>query len=67
MIKNELNFEEFASGVDDARADISGGWLPENVTINYLVNELRVAVGATDAYLAGYISVVFNPQNRGVI
>lgn len=69
MIKNELNFELFESGVDDALSDLSGGWVPSGgpteksaVTLNYLVNELRVGVGATDAYIAGYLSVIFNPQ-----
>ena len=62
MIKNELNFEEFASGVDDARSDVSGGWLPENFSIDFLVSELRAGVGATDAYLAGYLSVVYGEK-----
>lgn len=67
MINGELNFESFESGVDDAVADIRGGWLPTNgpseapapLSLDYIVNELRVAVGCTDEYLAGYLSVVF--------
>lgn len=71
MIKNELNFELFESGVDDALSDLSGGWVPSggpteksSVTLNYLVNELRVGVGATDAYIAGYLSVIFGPSGK---
>ena len=60
MIDNELNFELFESGVEDAEADIRGGWLPAGSTLDYIVNELRVGVGATDAYIAGYLSKVFS-------
>lgn len=67
MIKNELNFESFESGCDDARSDLAlgpimaGGPTEKSVpaTLDFLVNELRVAVGATDSYIAGYLSVVF--------
>ena len=67
MLKNELNFESFESGVDDARSDLAlgpimaGGPTEKSVpaTLDFLVNELRVAVGATDSYIAGYLSVVF--------
>ena len=67
MLKNELNFESFESGVDDARSDLAlgpimaGGPTEKSVpaTLDFLVNELRVAVGCSDAYLAGYLSVVF--------
>lgn len=59
MIDNELNFELFESGVDDAKTDIAGKWLPEGSTLDYIVNELRVGVGASDEYIAGYLSAVF--------
>jgi hypothetical protein len=51
-------FVSFEVGVDDAKSDMSGGWLP-TASLDYIVNELRVGVGATDAYIAGYLSVVF--------
>ena len=62
MIENKLNYELFESGADDARSDISGGWLPEPFTLDFIVNELRIGVGATDAYLAGYLSVVYGSK-----
>ena len=69
MIENELNFELFESGVVDAENDLAGGWVPAggptetgSVTLDYLVNELRVGVGASDAYIAGYLSVIFGEK-----
>jgi len=59
--KKENNASEDVSvdvGIDDAKSDMSGGWLP-TASLDYIVNELRVGVGATDAYIAGYLSVVF--------
>jgi hypothetical protein len=58
---------DFKNGVADAESDIRGGWLPmggptEKPTfpsLDYIVNELRVGVGASDAYIAGYVSVVY--------
>lgn len=72
MKNGELNYELFESGVDDAVSDISGGFLPVGgptekptfPTLDYLVNELRVGVGATDSYIAGYLSVVFGPYEK---
>jgi len=62
-------FSTFSAGVADALSDLAGGWVPSGgptetgaITLSYLVNELRVGVGATDAYIAGYVSVIFNPQ-----
>ena len=59
-------YSTFSAGVTDATADLAGGWVPSGgpteksaVTLNYLVNELRVMIGASDAYIAGYLSVVF--------
>ncbi len=52
-------FVSFEAGVDDAESDIRGNWLPEGSTLDYIVNELRVGVGASDEYIAGYLSVVF--------
>ena len=75
MIKNELNFESFESGCDDARSDLAlgpimaGGPTEKSVpaTLDFLVNELRVAVGATDSYIAGYLSVVFAEKPVSVL
>lgn len=50
---------DFKNGVFDARADLDSGWLPENFTLDFLVNELRFVTGASDSYVAGYISVVY--------
>jgi hypothetical protein len=62
-------FSTFSAGVADALSDLAGGWVPSGgptetgaVTLNYLVNELRVGVGATDAYIAGYLSVLFRDE-----
>ena len=52
-------FVNFADGFNDAKTDIAGKWLPEGSTLDYIVNELRVGVGASDAYIAGYLSAVF--------
>lgn len=59
MKNGELNYELFESGVDDARSDLAGGWLPAGFTLDFLVSELRAGVGATDAYIAGYLSVIY--------
>lgn len=60
-------FVNFADGFDDAKSDIRGGWLPTSgpseapapASLEYIVNELKVGVGASDAYIAGYLSAVF--------
>ena len=49
----------FAGGVNDAKNDLNDGWCPDSFTIDYIVNQLRVMMGASDAYIAGYLSVVF--------
>ena len=49
----------FAGGVNDAKNDLADGWVPESVSIDFIANELRVMIGASDAYIAGYLSVVF--------
>jgi len=49
----------FLGGVDDATIDRTEGWLPAEVSIDFIVNQLRVMVGASDSYIAGYLSVVF--------
>ena len=67
-------FQTFAAGVADAEADFAAGARPcvgptetGSVTLNYIVSEFRSRLGCSDAYLAGYLSVAYNPQNGGVI
>jgi hypothetical protein len=50
-------YSTFSAGVADALSDDE--WFPSHLTIDYLVNHLRVMIGASDAYIAGYLSVVF--------
>jgi hypothetical protein len=52
-------YSTFSAGVSDATADLTSGWVPESVSIDFIANELRVMIGASDAYIAGYLSVVF--------
>jgi hypothetical protein len=60
-------FVSFEAGVDDAKSDMRGGWLPTSgpseapapASLEYIVNELKVGLGASDSYIAGYLSVVF--------
>ena len=67
MIDGNLEFGKYESGVDDAKNDIALGAIPCggpteppcSVSLDYIVNELRLGVGASDAYIAGYLSVVF--------
>jgi hypothetical protein len=50
---------DFKTGVFDATADSEAGWLPKNFTLDFLVNQLRTTVGASDYYIAGYVSAVY--------
>lgn len=58
---------DFNTGVDDAKIDLSEGWVfnggpterPTAVGLDYIVNELRMTMNASDSYIAGYLSVVF--------
>jgi hypothetical protein len=52
-------YSTFSVGVNDAKNDLAEGWVPESVSIDSIANQLRVMVGASDAYIAGYSSVVF--------
>ena len=62
-------FQSFESGVNDAISDFSMGARPcvgptetGSVTLNYIVSEFRSRLGCSDEYLAGYLSVAFNPN-----
>jgi hypothetical protein len=62
LIENETKMTEYSTffaGVTDAKNDLVEGWVPESVSIDFITNQLRVMVGASDAYIAGYLSVVF--------
>ena len=54
-----MNDLGYSGGVNDARIDLAEGWVPEQLTLDYLVNQLRVMMGATDEYIAGYLSVIY--------
>jgi hypothetical protein len=57
---------DFETGVIDCKNDLADGFVPAGgpteigaVTLDYLVNELRVTMGASDAYIAGYLSAFY--------
>ena len=58
------DFSSFSAGVADATADLNGGWCPppSHLTLDYLVAEFRSRLNCSDSYLAGYFSVVFDPE-----
>ena len=51
--------DEFNTGATDAKLDRSEGWLEEGYGLDQLIAHLRMAGGYSDAYIAGYISVVY--------
>lgn len=53
---------DFETAVIDAKNDCFGGWVPTTFTLDFIVNELRVNVGASDEYVAGYLSVVYGSK-----
>lgn len=55
---------EFDCGVGDARLDIAEGWLDPTYRLDDLVAHLRVVSGYSDEFIAGYLSVVYNPTER---
>jgi hypothetical protein len=55
---------EFDCGVGDARMDIAEGWLDPTYKLDDLVAHLRIVAGYSDEFIAGYLSVVFNPTGR---
>jgi hypothetical protein len=48
----EKRMNDFACGMDDARLDVIDGWVP---------------CGSSDAYVAGYLSVIYNPTGGKVM
>lgn len=49
----------FSGGVNDATLDMADGWVPTEFSLDSIVSQLRVMVGASDAYIAGYLSVLY--------
>jgi len=56
----KVTMNDYIKGITDAGADLSSGWLPDNFTLDSVVNQLRVMIGATDSYIAGYLSVIYS-------
>jgi len=50
---------EYENGMCDATNDLADGWVPERYTLEYVINQLRIMMDATDSYIAGYCSVLF--------
>ena len=65
-------FSTFLSGVADAEIDLRSGLIyaggptekPVVATLDYLVNEFRHRLACSDEYLAGYLSVFFDPSRK---
>ena len=60
---------EFETGFFDCKNDLAEGFVPAGgptetgaVTLDYLVNELRATMGASDAYIAGYLSAFYGSK-----
>jgi hypothetical protein len=61
-------FTTFSAGVADATFDLLAGPVfaggptekPELASLDFIVNEFRIRLGCSDAYLAGYLSVLFS-------
>ena len=55
------DFTSFADGFATARADFDGGWV-ESIELDFIVSQLRGMVGASDAYIAGYLSYLYGEK-----
>ena len=51
---------DFECGAGDARFDLTEGWL-EPMSLKSMVSHLQSVGSYTDEYVAGYLSVVYNP------
>lgn len=49
---------DFTTGVTDAKSDLAAGWVPK-FNLDFVVSQLRVMIGASDSYIAGYLSVLY--------
>jgi hypothetical protein len=64
MMRKEFlmsDFTSFADGFATAREDFEGGWV-ESIELDFIVSQLRVMVGASDAYIAGYLSYLYGEK-----
>ena len=60
---------DFDTGAFDAKIDLDEGWIPVGgptekptfPTLDYIVNELRMTLDASDEYIAGYLSEIYKP------
>lgn len=50
---------DYSDGVLDATNDLADRWVPAKFTLDWVVNEIRVMTGASDSYIAGYLSILF--------
>ena len=55
------DFTSFAAGFATARSDFEGGWV-ESIELDFIVSQLRVMVGASDAYIAGYLAYLYGEK-----
>ena len=55
------DFTSFAAGFSTAAADFAGGWV-ESIELDFIVSQLRVMVGASDAYIAGYLAYLYGEK-----
>jgi hypothetical protein len=59
------DYLSFSAGVSDAVSDLAinavGGGPTEKsgYTLDFIVNNLRTTIGASDSYVAGYLSVLY--------
>jgi hypothetical protein len=64
MMRKEVlmsDFSSFADGFATAREDFDAGWV-ESIELDFIVSQLRVMVGASDAYIAGYLSYLYGEK-----
>jgi len=53
-----MTYDTYEQGANDARVDLSEGWVPEFITASAIRNQLEKMVGATEEYIQGYLSVL---------
>jgi hypothetical protein len=59
---NYIMTTTFTNGVNDATNDLTNGLITDRLTLDFIVNELRVRLNCSDSYLAGYLSVIFSSK-----
>jgi hypothetical protein len=50
--------QTYEQGVADAQLDLMGGWVDEHTTAQEVIDQLTIAVGASQEYIQGYLTVV---------